>query len=83
VLCKVYSFLETAAEQLYFGLCPISFYYFKLYSYNFNCTFLYSQGRTGVMVCCYMLHSKQFPTANEALNFYGQMRTHDRKVSIC
>ncbi|XP_069700177.1 phosphatidylinositol 3,4,5-trisphosphate 3-phosphatase and dual-specificity protein phosphatase PTEN isoform X3 [Periplaneta americana] len=37
------------------------------------------KGRTGVMVCCYMLHSKQFPTANEALNYYGQMRTHDRK----
>lgn len=44
--------------------------------------FLCSQGRTGVMVCCYMLHSKQFPTANEALNYYGQMRTHDRKVRI-
>lgn len=44
--------------------------------------FLYSQGRTGVMVCCYMLHSKQFPTANEALNYYGQMRTLDTKVRI-
>ncbi|XP_021922411.1 phosphatidylinositol 3,4,5-trisphosphate 3-phosphatase and dual-specificity protein phosphatase PTEN [Zootermopsis nevadensis] len=37
------------------------------------------KGRTGVMVCCYMLHSKQFPTANEALNYYGQMRTLDTK----
>lgn len=37
------------------------------------------KGRTGTMVCCYMLHSTQFSTADEALNHYGQMRTHDKK----
>ncbi|RZF45897.1 hypothetical protein LSTR_LSTR008274 [Laodelphax striatellus] len=37
------------------------------------------KGRTGVMVCCYMLHSRLFSTASDALNFYGQKRTTDRK----
>lgn len=37
------------------------------------------KGRTGTMVCCYMLHSKRFPTADDALNHYGQTRTHDKK----
>ncbi|XP_014207037.1 phosphatidylinositol 3,4,5-trisphosphate 3-phosphatase and dual-specificity protein phosphatase PTEN isoform X2 [Copidosoma floridanum] len=37
------------------------------------------KGRTGVMVSCYLLHSKQCETATEALNFYGTKRTTDRK----
>lgn len=31
------------------------------------------------MICCYLLHSKRFSTAEDALNFYGQQRTQDRK----
>lgn len=39
------------------------------------------QGRTGVMVSCYMLHRKLFPSAEKALSYYGSQRTTDRKVS--
>lgn len=31
------------------------------------------------MICCYLLHSKRFSAAEDALSFYGQQRTQDRK----
>lgn len=31
------------------------------------------------MICCYLLHSGQHPTAAEALNYYAQSRTLDKK----
>ena len=36
------------------------------------------KGRTGLMICCYLLYSRQCRTASEALNFYASARTTDR-----
>eukprot|EP00301_Raphidiophrys_heterophryoidea_P002443 c11141_g1_i2.p1 GENE.c11141_g1_i2~~c11141_g1_i2.p1 ORF type:complete len:545 (+),score=144.44 c11141_g1_i2:88-1722(+) len=35
------------------------------------------KGRTGTMICCYLLHSRAEPTADSAMHFYGVMRTSD------
>nr|ABM21567.1 PTEN transcript variant 5 [Aedes aegypti] len=37
------------------------------------------KGRTGTMICCYLLYSRQFNTAAEALHYYAQRRTSDSK----
>ena len=37
------------------------------------------KGRTGVMICCYLLFSRMFKTAKEALVYYGKIRTNNGK----
>jgi len=37
------------------------------------------KGRTGLIICCYLLHSGQCTTSEEALVFYGNRRTKDGK----
>ncbi|XP_055593557.1 uncharacterized protein LOC129744846 isoform X2 [Uranotaenia lowii] len=37
------------------------------------------KGRTGTMISCYLMYSRQFNTAGEALDYYAQQRTNDAK----
>lgn len=38
------------------------------------------KGRAGMMICCWLIHSKEAPTAEEAMLMYGRIRTKDGKV---
>ena len=37
------------------------------------------KGRTGTMICAYLVYSRLFATADEALNYYGTQRTKNGK----
>jgi len=37
------------------------------------------KGRTGLMICSYLLYSKEWSTPQQAMEFYAAMRTHNKK----
>ncbi|KAJ6245666.1 phosphatase with homology to tensin [Anaeramoeba flamelloides] len=37
------------------------------------------KGRTGCLICCWMLYNRDFETANESMNYYAQIRTKNNK----
>ncbi len=41
--------------------------------------FMKQKGRTGVFICCYLLHTGEFTTAEEVLEYFGRKRTDDGK----
>ena len=37
------------------------------------------KGRTGIMICCYLLYCRLFKNSYEAMKYYGYMRTKNHK----
>jgi phosphatidylinositol-3,4,5-trisphosphate 3-phosphatase/dual-specificity protein phosphatase PTEN len=40
------------------------------------------KGRTGVMICCYLIFSGICKDTDEAIKYYGEMRTLNGKVIV-
>lgn len=38
------------------------------------------KGRTGLIICCYLLYTEQFPTVEQAIEHYDETRTKNKKA---
>ena len=43
---------------------------------------LAGKGRTGTVICCYLLYSGRFNNVNDALSYYGKKRFHGEGLSV-
>ena len=43
---------------------------------------LAGKGRTGTVICCYLLYSGRFNNVNDVLNYYGKKRFYKEGLSV-
>jgi hypothetical protein len=48
----------------------------------FDADFGFFKGRTGLMICCFLIYSGKCQTANEALQLFGTKRTINGQVCL-